>query len=151
MSRRPDHFFVQSGAVPYRGDRRRLEVLLVRNRKDTKWICPKGIVEPHLTPELSAAQEAYEEAGVLGVVHSVSLGRYKQKKWGGVCKIDMFPMRVTTERETWLESYRRRKWFALGAAEEVCDPRLKPILAALPETLAQLTGDAPSTVWMPPD
>jgi len=136
MPLQPAFMYRQSGVVPFRHGDGGLEVLLVRNRNDTKWICPKGVVENGMTEEQSAANEAREEAGVLGEVHSVRLGTYRQKKWGGVCTINMYPMTVTQVLNTWLEiNLRKRAWFPVAEASDVCDKAIRDIVAALPDVV----------------
>ena len=66
MARFPDWIYRQSAALPYRQGNKGLEVLLISTRKGGRWIVPKGIVEPGLTPRDSARKEAAEEAGIEG-------------------------------------------------------------------------------------
>ena len=76
-----------------------------------------GIVERNLTPAQSAAAEAYEEAGVRGQMSGRSLGSYKHKKWGGVCTVEVFPLKVDEVLNDWPEkAYRARQWVPLEDA-----------------------------------
>ena len=97
------------------------EVLLVSSRKKTRWVVPKGIQEPDLSAAESAAKEAWEEAGARGEVDPSPLGQYQYEKWGGVCTVDVFAMRVTelVGDEHWEESHRDRKWMSPKAAANV--------------------------------
>ena len=79
--------YEQSGVVPYRWLEGRLEVLLITSLRRGRWIIPKGIVEPDMTPAESAAMEAFEEAGVKGRVGTEPIGEYTVNKWGGVCGV----------------------------------------------------------------
>ena len=63
----PAWMYRQSAVIPYRKRPNGLEVLLVTSRKGTRWVLPKGVVEPGMTPAASAAREALEEAGIRGV------------------------------------------------------------------------------------
>ena len=45
----PDWIYRQSAVLPYRQGPDGLEVLLVTSRKRSRWVLPKGIVEPGLT------------------------------------------------------------------------------------------------------
>ncbi len=83
--------FRQSSVLPYRLGKKGLEVLMITSMKRKRWIIPKGIVEPDMTPWDSAAKEALEEAGVEGDVSSQKIGRYHYEKWGGLCRCDVFP------------------------------------------------------------
>ena len=117
MKRRPSWFFKQSAVVPYRVLRGGIEVLLITSRRRSRWIIPKGIVERGLTAAESAAREAYEEAGILGTVAPTPLGEYEYRKWGGVCTVTVFAMKVHTTLEEWPEaSSRQRRWLTVKAA-----------------------------------
>lgn len=115
----PEYFFRQSGVVPYRIKDGELEILMITSRKNGKWIIPKGVVEPYMTPQQSAAQEAYEEAGIYGEVGDQPVGRYEVDKWGGVCTIVVYPMLVTKEYDDWMEkNFRKRRWMSPEKAAE---------------------------------
>jgi 8-oxo-dGTP pyrophosphatase MutT (NUDIX family) len=54
-----------AGAVVYRPCDRGIEILLVRARRDpTRWVLPKGHIEPGEAEEEAALREVREEAGV---------------------------------------------------------------------------------------
>ena len=72
----------QVAAVCYRTGRSGVEFLLVRTGK-SRWIFPKGGVEPGLSHAQSAALEAFEEAGVHGRMEEASFARYSRSKRGG--------------------------------------------------------------------
>ena len=98
--------------------------MLITSRRRGRWVLPKGIVEPGLTPEESAAKEAGEEAGITGEVFAESLGRFRNKKWGGTCEIEVYLMKVTSVLRTWPEaSFRRREWMPLAEAAACVDQR----------------------------
>lgn len=135
---RPAYYYFQSGCIPYRNDKRGPEILLIRNRKRTKWGIPKGIHEPGYSAPASAAKEAFEEAGVLGEVAPEVLGTYAISKWGGSCSVTVFPMRVTgvLPPSEWEESDRGRRWVpADRAARKIKKKALRRIVAAFAETL----------------
>jgi len=109
----PDYFFTQSGVIPYRIQDGKLQILLITSLSMKNWIIPKGVVEPYLTPQESAAKEAQEEGGVFGRVWDEPIGRYEVEKWGGVCKVTVFPMLVTKVYDKWPEcDERKRKWLS---------------------------------------
>ena len=110
--------FRQSAVIPFRKSDGKTEILLIRNRSNRRWIIPKGIIEPGLTAQESAAQEALEEAGVTGTVMAQKVGEYQYNKWGGICQVQVFLMRVETILDDWLESQRQRKWFSPQLAAE---------------------------------
>lgn len=139
MAKAPEHFYEQSAAVPYRVADGRAEVLLVTSIGKGRWIVPKGVVEPHLTPADSAAQEAYEEAGVRGTVEGPALGRYNYEKWGGVCRVEVFALRVTAVLDPWPEKdTRKRAWVRIeDAAERVAEKKLAKLIRKLAEQLEE--------------
>ena len=102
--------FHQSAAIPYLTTDNGIQIVLVTSSKRTGWIYPKGIVEPNMTPQESAAQEAYEEAGVAGTIGDDLLNTYWYEKWGGDCRVEVFPLEVTEVLEDWDE----RRGFASG-------------------------------------
>lgn len=130
--------YQQSAVVPYRRIKGKIEILLITTRKG-RWIIPKGIIEPGLSPARSAAKEAQEEAGVLGKVDDRVIGEYAYEKWGGTCHVRVFTLRVTKMLETWEEQYfRRRQWLPLTEAlAEVSDEALQKILKKLPKVLTR--------------
>lgn len=107
----------QAGVIPYRRVRGELEVLLITSRRGRHWVIPKGIIEPHLEARDSAVQEAYEEAGVRGSLRPDALGEYAYRKWGGICHVQVYLMRVEEELSDWPEShFRTRRWVSLEEA-----------------------------------
>ena len=112
----------QSAVIPYRQGQDGLEVLLVTSRKGTRWVLPKGVVEPDLSPVASAAREALEEAGVRGEIDAEPLGTYQYRKWGGTCTVQVFAMEVEEEVADWPEaSTRRRAWLSFDDARRRID------------------------------
>lgn len=125
----PAHF-KQSAAIPYRINRGQLEIVLITDRQSRKWIVPKGVIEPYMTPSQSAAKEALEEGGIQGQVSEELLGVYTYPKWGGTCNVQVFALQVENLLGDWLEArFRKRKWFSLPAAiAALSEPALKQIL-----------------------
>ena len=107
----------------------RIEILLITSRRKTRWVLPKGVVEPDLAPSDSAVKEAWEEAGLEGTVSPQSIGTYEYEKWGGVCSVQVFPLLVEDLAESWPESHRDRRWFGVSeAARRVDEPELKALI-----------------------
>ncbi len=145
MSRaRPDWMYNQSAVIPYRQTADGLEVLLITSRKGKRWVPPKGVVEPHLTPSQSAAQEALEEAGIRGNVDERPLGIYRYDKWGGTCEVQVFAMEVTDQLDDWPEAgFRRREWLPrIEAKERLAEDGLKAVLDDLPDWLDRRVPDS---------
>ena len=107
---------------------------------------------PGKSPAESAAQEAYEEAGILGKISAQAIGHYGYRKRlrGGAKKrfrVDVFAMEVTEVLDLWPEAHERaRQWLspqeALALVEE-------PELAALIRAFAgdQLGQALPAPAW----
>ena len=126
-------YIEQSAVIPYRLKETKIEILLITSRKGKRWIIPKGIIESNLTPQNSAAQEALEEAGVVGEVLPTLMGSYTYNKWGGICRVQVFLLRVEKMLIDWLENYRTRQWFSLAEAIELIEEtEVKKILNNLP-------------------
>ncbi len=108
---KPEYWYNQSGVIPYKKEGGELKILLIRSRKGKRWIFPKGIIEPGLSPEDSAVKEAFEEAGVEGKLVKDYFVKYKYKKWGGICEVKLFLMKVEKIFPEWPEMFRERNWF----------------------------------------
>jgi 8-oxo-dGTP pyrophosphatase MutT (NUDIX family) len=108
--------YKQSGVIPYRKRQGKLEVMLITSRNKGRWIIPKGVIEPDLDPRASAAKEAFEEAGVQGEVHRKLLGIYKHRKWGDMCTVQIYAMKVRKVHRKWDETDREREWLSLKDA-----------------------------------
>jgi len=109
---------LQYGALPYRiSIQGELEILLVTTRQSGRWIIPKGGPIKGLKATASAAQEAYEEAGVRGVMKTRPIGKFNFDKnlEEGVtipCEVSVFALYVTNQYATWPEqSQRTCRWF----------------------------------------
>lgn len=134
MSRKPDYYYRQSAAVPVRRGEKGLDVLLITSRNGKRWIVPKGIVEPDLTPAESALKEAWEEAGIRGaLVLPEPIGTYRYAKWGGTCSVEVFVMEVQKTSKRWPERERQRRWLPLAkAADELHLPELGDLVRRVP-------------------
>lgn len=138
----PDYYYRQSAVIPYRTRNGELEILTITSRKRKRWIAPKGVIEPFLSPSESAAKEAWEEAGILGVVHPQPLGAYVYFKWGDNCTVTVFAMQVQREMAQWPENYRRREWVSVDiAAARMEEDDLKQMIEGLPAWLQKQERD----------
>ncbi|MBB95421.1 MAG: NUDIX hydrolase [Rhodobacteraceae bacterium] len=130
---RPAYYYTQSAALPYRLQNGAPEVLLITSSSGLKWGIPKGICEPGLSPQDSAAQEALEEAGLTGHVQPEALGTYPVEKWGATCHVTVYPMQVTAmDPDTrWDENHRQRIWLPRAeAARQVTSLQLARLIRA---------------------
>lgn len=139
----------QFGVIAWHeGEDGRPRLLLITSRDTGRWVVPRGNPIAGLPPHLSAAQEAYEEAGVRGTVGSEPAGQYRYRKTrrlgrGVRMVVTLFPLQVEEELDDWPEARQRtRRWFAPeDAADAVFEPDLKALLAAFPEWLRRHRGD----------
>ena len=129
-----NYIYKQSGVIPFKIEEGILKVLVITSRRTKQWIFPKGIVELNMSPQESAEEEAFEEAGVSGKVFNKELGSYTVKKWGGECTVTLYPMKVTKEIDNWPESFmRKRKWFSINeACKNIAKEEIVNILRRLP-------------------
>jgi 8-oxo-dGTP pyrophosphatase MutT (NUDIX family) len=128
----------QIGALPVRHKSDgSLEVLLVTTRETRRWVIPKGWPWPNTADHLSAAGEAYEEAGVVGEPSPRSIGSYvygKRRSDGVVpVRVTVYPIDVKEELESWPEQHQRqRAWFSVTeAAAAVEEPDLSALIQGL--------------------
>ena len=135
---RPAYYYTQSSVIPYRLLDGKPEILLIKSSQKKHFVVPKGIKEPALSPQDSAAREAREEAGVEGKVRADAIGCYRYDKWGACCTVDVFAMEVTrlVPDDEWEESHRGRDWVAPEvAALRLKQDELGPLVLALADTL----------------
>jgi 8-oxo-dGTP pyrophosphatase MutT (NUDIX family) len=115
---------VQAGALAYRrtksGD---LRVLLITKRRSKHWGIPKGNAEPHLSLGENAAKEAFEEAGIKGVVSSAAAGVFRTTKRNPrlrsatVIEVWVYLLEVTRRLSRWPEKDKRKlKWVTCDVA-----------------------------------
>ena len=125
---------VQVGAMPIRFDESGApELLLLTSRETRRWIIPKGWRMKGRTPWQAAAQEALEEAGVVGRPSKKRLGSYiyfkRRQSHFDVCRVDVYVLAFAKQLKTWREiGQRDAMWFSLPAAADLVE---EPGLVAL--------------------
>src|SRR5262249_26642719 len=129
----PADFIRQAAAIPVRAGR----VCLVTSSNGKRWVIPKGLIDPGHTAAEGALQEAWEEAGLVGVLSREPVGSYLYEKWGGTCHVTVFVMQVTEVADNWPErDVRQRCWVSVAEALQRLDDRgLREVVKAA------LTGD----------
>ncbi len=115
----------QYGVIPVRrAAEGGVEVMLITSRETRRWVVPRGNPIPGRSAAESAAQEAFEEAGVTGTTADEPFGRYrydKRRRDGRsvAAEVLLFRMDVTEVAEQWPEmNQRERRWFAAEAAAD---------------------------------
>ena len=97
----------QAAAIPMDSGR----ICLVNSSSGRGWVIPKGRIEPGDTARDTAAKEAWEEAGVVGVLHEKPIGAYLYEKNGASYHVVVYAMEVTEVATAWPEDHRRiRRW-----------------------------------------
>ena len=126
----------QYAALPWRAGETGTEVLLITSRESGRWVIPKGWPIKGKGPHRSAAQEAFEEAGVKGDPNRRAVGIYhydKRLKSGRLqhVRVFVFPLKVGSEADVWPEKgQRERAWTTPAQASQLVDePELRKLLA----------------------
>ena len=145
-------------ALPWRGEGEALRILLVSSRETRRWVIPKGWPMKDKTDFQAAATEAYEEAGLDGIIGEQSIGEYEYLKklkngMARLVKVDVYPLQVTGEREAWPEQGQRTlRWMPpVEAALAVQEPALRDLIVrfagtTLPEEECPAPAKAPTPV-----
>lgn len=108
----------QAGAIPYRIVENGAEICVI-TASSGRWSFPKGFIEEDETDVEAALKEAYEEAGIHGVIEGSALGAYEATKTGNTLNVVMFLMKVEQEDEDWPESgMRKRRWLSVDEAKD---------------------------------
>jgi 8-oxo-dGTP pyrophosphatase MutT (NUDIX family) len=127
----------QFAALPWRRDATgKVEVLLITSRETRRWVIPKGWPIKGKSSAKSAAQEAFEEAGIVGKVNKSPIGAYaydKRLKNGRLqhVRVAVFALQVEREADVFPEVGQREKLWtsAEDAARLVDEPELMDLLA----------------------
>lgn len=111
----------QSAVIGYRMVGSETKILLVTSRTRGRWVLPKGMITPGMTPAQSALKEAWEEAGAVGIISGRCLGvyRYMKTRRYGVrsCAVQVYAMKVTGVLPKWPEQrLRKRRWMSVDEA-----------------------------------
>jgi 8-oxo-dGTP pyrophosphatase MutT (NUDIX family) len=118
----------QAAAIPLKDDL----VCVVTSRSGKRLVIPKGCLEPGKTAGEIALQEAWEEAGLTGVLDTEPVGSYLYTKMGFTHHVTVFVMQVTDVAEEWPErELRQRRWLARSKAmAQIEDRGLRNLIRA---------------------
>lgn len=100
---------VQYGVIPYIKNGKAKELILITSRTNGYWIFPKGNLIKGKSPQQSAAQEALEEAGLLGKVSKKKEFSFSFEENGTEHQITLFPMKVEVVLSKWPEAHERKR------------------------------------------
>lgn len=127
----------QYAALPWRKrDDGTVEMLLITSRESRRWVIPKGWPMKDRAPQEAAAQEAYEEAGVVGKPGRKVVGTYhydKRLRSGRLqhVRVMVYSLEVKEARDIWPEMVEReRLWSSPAEAVGLVDePELRALLS----------------------
>jgi 8-oxo-dGTP pyrophosphatase MutT (NUDIX family) len=90
-------------------------------------------MEPGKTAGEIALQEAWEEAGLVGVLRREPVGSFTYEKFGSPHHVIVFQMHVTEVVDVWPESHLRQRSFLNPkvALARIDDPGLREIIRGL--------------------
>lgn len=119
----------QAAAIPVADGR----VGLVTSSSGRRWVVPKGMIDPGHSAGEAALIEAWEEAGLVGVLDPEPVGSYLYEKYGRTHHVLVYVLRVTEEAVDWPErDVRKRAWIdPMEAIDRVEEVGLKEIIAAV--------------------
>lgn len=101
------NYLQKAAAIPIRAGK----VCLITSSNGKRWVIPKGSIEPGETPSENALKEAWEEAGLVGVLEPDPVGSYLYEKFGETCHVTVYVLHVTQIADEWPErDLRRRDW-----------------------------------------
>ena len=114
----------QAGVLAYLSDPADRRMMIVTSRRTGRWVFPKGSVDPGMTAAEAAAQEALEEAGLIGVAEDQAMGRYRTPKirppliW--TVEVALYAMPITEMLDSWQEEdQRERRLVTMDEAREL--------------------------------
>ncbi len=119
----------QAGVIALRNG----QVCLVTSRSGKRWVVPKGCMEPGKTASEIALEEAWEEAGLVGILGPEPIGSYVYEKDGATCHVLVFMLEVTDAVESYPESsFRQRIWLSVPQSlSRVDDAGLRELLRSV--------------------
>jgi 8-oxo-dGTP pyrophosphatase MutT (NUDIX family) len=119
----------QAAAIPVLAG----NVCLIMSSSRRRWIVPKGCIDPGDDAAGTAEREAWEEAGLRGVLHSAPVGTYHYRKFGNTYHVTVFLLEVTEAANDWPEArWRQRQWLPCERAVRlVGEPALRSLLGHL--------------------
>jgi 8-oxo-dGTP pyrophosphatase MutT (NUDIX family) len=127
----------QVGALALRFADGEPEVLLVTSRERKRWVIPKGWPMKGKKNWAAAAQEAKEEAGVIGRTEKTSIGEFPYFKRRAahfdLIRVEVYVLHYEKKLGSYREKGQRKaKWYPLEeAAEMVEEPGLTALLRDL--------------------
>lgn len=118
----------QAAVIPLADGR----VGLVTSSSGRRWVVPKGMIDAGHSAGEAALVEAWEEAGLVGVLDPEPVGSYLYEKYGRTHHVVVYLLRVTEESVDWPErDVRKREWVdPAEAVDRIEEVGLREIIAA---------------------
>jgi len=125
--------------IPFRRNGDGVVFCLITAAASRKWGIPKGMIERGTSPEETALEEAWEEAGLRGRILGGPLGSYDYEKAGVLLTVVVYLMEVEIAAGQWQErDLRRRRWVPGGHAARMLETH--PARALFEEARKRLAG-----------
>lgn len=132
----PNGRLQQVAALVWRIEDDALQLLTITSRGTGRWIIPKGWPQTGRTLARTAMREAFEEAGIRGVIDPVPVGSYDYQKYDmppeaiSSFTVAVYAVAFTEQLEKWPERGERiLEWVSPAlAAERVEEPELKTLI-----------------------
>ncbi|MBB6259500.1 8-oxo-dGTP pyrophosphatase MutT (NUDIX family) [Paenochrobactrum gallinarii] len=146
----PNGRLQQVAALVWRVENGELQLLTITSRGTGRWVLPKGWPQTGRTLARTAMREAFEEAGIRGVIDPLPVGTYDYEKYDmppdaiSSFTVAVYAVAFTEQVDQWPERGERiLEWVSpLQAAERVEEPELKKlILAFTPDTSPAMAKD----------
>jgi len=122
-------------------------ILMVTSRETRRWIVPKGWQEKKVRDRDQARREAFEEAGVIGVISDKPIGGYrydKRLKSGQIKAVDVavYSLEACELLDEWPEmDERERRWMTPAqAAMAVQEGTLAALLLSMAVRAPSVSG-----------
>jgi 8-oxo-dGTP pyrophosphatase MutT (NUDIX family) len=127
----------QVGALPVRFEEGKPQVMLLTSRGTKRWVIPKGWPMRGKKNWAAAAQEAKEEAGIIGKTYKKPVGEFlyfkRRAAHFDLCSVEVYVLNVEKRLDSYREKGQREaRWFALeDATDRVQEPGLTALLRDL--------------------
>ena len=147
MGKFPSMARTQLAVIPFIMHQGQPLILMVTSRETRRWIVPKGWQEKKVTDRDQAGREAFEEAGVAGILSDKPIGSYrydKRLKDGRVkvLEVAVYSLEVTELLDDWPEmDERERRWMTPAqAAMAVREGALAALLLSMAVSPPSVSG-----------
>ena len=141
MAKSPVYSLEQSAVIPFIIKKGITEIVLITSSSNKNWVIPKGGIERWMTPEKSAAKEALEEAGVIGVVSKTMVAEYEYTKYGAPCHVGVYPLAVSRVLASWEEMKKRdRRIVEVSKAIRLIKNEQKAVLETFQEMIPKFVS-----------